>query len=86
MGQASAAPGAAGRREAAAKLATLTERELDVACLVAQGLPNPEIAQQLFLGEATVKTRRRHGEARRTSASRPSGASVTVASGFKPQG
>jgi len=56
MSQVSAAHGAAGRREATEKLAALTERELEVARLVAQGLSNPEIAQRLFLGEATVKT------------------------------
>lgn len=36
--------------------ASLTERELDVARLVAQGKSNSEIAGVLFLGEATVKT------------------------------
>lgn len=56
MAQVSAAPGAAGRREASEKLATLTERELDVARLVSEGLSNAQIAQRLFLGEATVKT------------------------------
>ncbi|MFC8921992.1 response regulator [Cellulosimicrobium sp. NPDC057127] len=56
IAQVSAAPGAAGRRDAAERVATLTERELDVARLVVEGLSNADIAQRLFLGEATVKT------------------------------
>ncbi|WP_035834098.1 response regulator transcription factor [Jonesia quinghaiensis] len=37
-------------------LAALTEREVAVVSLVAQGLSNSDVAQRLFIGEATVKT------------------------------
>ncbi len=38
----------------------LTPRELEVLALVAQGKSNPEIARELFIGEATVKSHLLH--------------------------
>jgi DNA-binding NarL/FixJ family response regulator len=39
-----------------AELATLTDRELDVLKLVAEGLSNAEVAEELFVSEGTIKT------------------------------
>lgn len=39
-----------------AELAGLTDREIDVLRLVATGISNAEVAQELFLSDATVKT------------------------------
>lgn len=50
------APGAGGIRPGEGRIAGLTEREHEVLALVAKGLSNAEIARELFLGEATVKT------------------------------
>jgi DNA-binding NarL/FixJ family response regulator len=49
-------PPAPPRREAAARLAPLSPRELDVLRLVAEGLSNAEVGRRAHLSELTVKT------------------------------
>lgn len=50
-----AGAGEDGREIARRSLAGLTERELDVARAVAEGLPNADIATRLYMSTATVK-------------------------------
>lgn len=49
-------PASAGNTVEITGIDTLTERELDVLRLLAQGLGNKEIAEKLFVGDKTVKT------------------------------
>lgn len=51
-----AAPGLGSDAPVAAELRELTERELDVLKLIADGKNNTEIGAELFLSESTVKT------------------------------
>lgn len=63
-------PGVALRRAAADLVATLTSREKDVVRLVALGRTNPQIAAELHLGEATVKSHLASATSRLGAASR----------------
>ncbi|MFC0436284.1 response regulator transcription factor [Kutzneria buriramensis] len=49
-------PAGGGELRDASVLDVLTEREREVLVLIAKGLSNTELAQKLFLSEATVKT------------------------------
>ena len=54
------APSSVPSREAAARAVGLTEREREVLGGIARGLTNAEIARELYVGDATVKTHINH--------------------------
>ena len=54
------ASSSASSREAAARALGLTERECEVLGCIARGLTNAEIARELYVGDATVKTHINH--------------------------
>lgn len=60
----------------------LTERELEVLQLVAQGLPNSEIARRLVIGERTVATHVRNILAKLHLASRTQAALYAIRTGL----
>ena len=69
----------AGRR--ADRLAALTDREIEVLALVAQGLSNTEVAARLFVTETTVKSHLAHVFAKLGVASRTAAVSAARRSG-----
>lgn len=56
LAETEAGPARTASATAQARLAAVTEREREVLVLIARGRSNPEIAAELFLSEATVKT------------------------------
>ncbi|MGI6879150.1 response regulator transcription factor [Microbacterium sp. gxy059] len=79
------AAGDGARREAAERFARLTDREREVATLVAAGASNPEIAQRLFLSVATVKTHLDQVRAKLGAENRAHVAIVADRAGFGPR-
>ncbi|CAI9408057.1 response regulator [Nocardioides sp. T2.26MG-1] len=67
-----------------ARLATLSERELEILPLVAQGLSNAEIGRDLYLSEATVKAHLTHILAKLGTANRVQVAVLAVRAGLLP--
>lgn len=69
---------------AVADRTALTPRESEIVALVAQGLPNRQIAEQLFLSERTVETHVSHVLAKLGAATRTEIATWAVAGGIAP--
>ena len=75
-----------GDRSAYPGIETLTERELEVLRLMATGRSNGEIAAELFLGEATVKTHVGHVLAKLAARDRVQAVVVAYESGLVTPG
>jgi DNA-binding CsgD family transcriptional regulator len=65
---------------------SLSERELEVLVLVAEGFKNHEIAQQLYISNATVKTHLQHIFAKLGVSNRTAAVTQALAYGFLRQG
>jgi DNA-binding NarL/FixJ family response regulator len=75
-----------GDRAAYPGVDTLTERELEVLRLMATGRSNSEIAAELFLGEATVKTHVGHVLAKLSARDRVQAVVIAYESGLVTPG
>jgi DNA-binding NarL/FixJ family response regulator len=72
------------RREAADRFASLTERERDIAVLVAAGASNQEIGDRLHLSVATVKTHLEQARLKLGAANRALVCVMVERAGFGP--
>ena len=72
------------RRDASARFASLTERERDIAVLVAAGASNQEIGDELHLSIATVKTHLEQARLKLGAANRALVCVMVERAGFGP--
>lgn len=61
--------------------ATLTDREVEVLCLVAQGKPTPEIGRECYMAPDTVKTHLARAAVKLGTRSRTASAVAALAAG-----
>lgn len=86
VAQLAADSGADARREAAALFASLSERERDVARLVATGASDDEIARAMHLGVSTVKSHVQHARLKLRARNRTQIAVLVERAGETPAG
>jgi DNA-binding NarL/FixJ family response regulator len=77
-------PDARRRRDARARLATLTEKERELAVEVATGAANAEIARRTFMSETTVKAHLTHALTKLGLANRTELAVLVAQAGIAP--